>query len=324
MHPAGQEIAHAHAVDAAGAARDRLDLAVVVHACAVPGGGERVLEAEALGKEQQVVEVVAGAAQVVGADRGLEGQRVDRAQHARALPLAARRQEVVEPHADAHRDEPALGAAVDGDEEGQRAHEVRREALEGLLLAEGLADELEVEELEVAQAAVDELGRFRRRARGEVALLEEGDGGAPQSEVARHPRAGHAAADHDGVEARSVDSVESGHAISSRTDRSTWSGASAAIRGSSGGVTPDRTRMVASPHRLPIIMSVSTRSPTMTDSAAAQPRAASATSRMIGRGLAHDGLDLPVGHGLDGGDHAGAVGNLAALDGTGAVRDWSR
>jgi hypothetical protein len=32
------------------------------------------------------------------------------------------------------------------------------EVLEGLLLAEGLADELEVEELEVAEAAVDELG----------------------------------------------------------------------------------------------------------------------------------------------------------------------
>jgi len=51
----------------------------------VPGGGERVLEAEALGKEQEVVEVVAGAAEVVGPDGGLEGQRVEGAEHAKAL-----------------------------------------------------------------------------------------------------------------------------------------------------------------------------------------------------------------------------------------------
>ena len=43
--------------------------------------------------------------------------------------------------------------------------------------------------------------------------------------------------------------------------------------------------MVESPSRLPIVTSVSIRSPTITDSAAETPRAASATSRMIGDGL---------------------------------------
>src|SRR5512146_2162310 len=99
------------------------------------------------------------------------------------------------------------------------------EALEGLLLAEGLADELEVEELEVAQAAVDQLGGLRGGAGSEVALLEQSDGGPAQHEVAGHPRAGHAAADHHHVEARRIDSVQARHSISSRIDRSTWSGA---------------------------------------------------------------------------------------------------
>jgi len=43
-----------------------------------------------------------------------------------------------------HRDQPALGAAVDRDQEWQRAHEVRRQTLQRLLLAQGLANQPEV------------------------------------------------------------------------------------------------------------------------------------------------------------------------------------
>src|SRR4030095_15188802 len=143
----------------------------------------------------------------------------------------------------------ALGTAVHRHEEGERAHEMRGEALESLLLAEGLAAELEVEELEVAEAAVDELGGLRGRARGEIALLEEGHRGAAQDQIARHARAGHAAADHHRVEARRVDAVPAGHEVSAEMDRSTGSGARASIRGSPGLVPPDRTRMVARPSR---------------------------------------------------------------------------
>src|ERR1043165_2748591 len=56
--------------------------------------------------------------------------------------------------------------------------------------------------LEVAQAAVDELARLRRRARGVVALLEQRDLEAAQRSVARDARAGDAAADHDDVVGR--------------------------------------------------------------------------------------------------------------------------
>ena len=57
------------------------------------------------------------------------------------------------------------------------------------------------------------------------------------------------------------------------------------IRGSSGRVTPLRTSTVAKPPRFPIMMSVSMRSPTITDSDAGTPSAASATSRMMGEGF---------------------------------------
>src|SRR4026207_1599489 len=74
--------------------------------------------------------------------------------------------------------------------------------------AERLAHELEVPQLQVAQAAVDELGGLRRGAGGEVALLEERDGDAAQGEVARDARAGHTAPDHDHVERCLVDARE--------------------------------------------------------------------------------------------------------------------
>src|SRR5262249_5096337 len=230
-------------------------------------------------------EVVAGPAQVVGADGRLEREGVHRLHHAKALAVAARGEEIVEPHPHPHGDEPALGATVHGHQEGQGTHEVRGEALQGLLLAKGLAHQLEVEELEIAQAAVDELGGLRGGAGGEVALLEERHGRSAEGEIAGYAGAGHAAADHDGVEARGVDSVQAGHAISSPDDRSRWPGAGGAIRGAWAWVRRESTGMVARPRRLPMTMPVSTRSPTITDSEAAQPRARRATSRMIGEGL---------------------------------------
>jgi hypothetical protein len=72
VHATRQEIAHPHAVDPSCPVGDRLHFAVVVHAGTVAGRGQRVLEAETLGKEQEIVEVVAGPAQVIGLDRRLE------------------------------------------------------------------------------------------------------------------------------------------------------------------------------------------------------------------------------------------------------------
>ena len=57
------------------------------------------------------------------------------------------------------------------------------------------------------------------------------------------------------------------------------------MRGSSARVMPESTSTVARPPRLPMTMSVSIRSPTMTASAAGTASLASAVSRMIGDGL---------------------------------------
>ncbi len=79
--------------------------------------------------------------------------------------------------------------------------EVRRELLhEQLALVERLAHEPEVELLEVAQPAVDELAGAARRAGGEVALLDQRHGEAATGRVQGGATARHAAADHEDVE----------------------------------------------------------------------------------------------------------------------------
>ena len=64
-------------------------------------------------------------------------------------------------------------AAVVREHEAQRLDDVGRHAEEHLALGEGLAHEAELVLLEVAQPAVDELGRGRRRSARQVVLLGE-------------------------------------------------------------------------------------------------------------------------------------------------------
>ena len=69
---------------------------------------------------------------------------------------------------------PDRAAAVDGDEERARPHEVRRDdPRERMPLGMGLADEADVAHLQVAQPAVDQLGGGARRRTGQVAALHE-------------------------------------------------------------------------------------------------------------------------------------------------------
>ncbi len=102
--------------------------------------------------------------------------------------------------------QPDAGAAVGplaverGHDERQRVHEVRRERDQELALEQRLADEPEVEVLQVAQAAVDELGRAARGAGGVVRALDERDAVAARGRVERDARARDAATDDDEVE----------------------------------------------------------------------------------------------------------------------------
>ena len=67
-------------------------------------------------------------------------------------------------------------------------------------LVQRLAHEADVETLEVAQAAVDQLAGAARRAGGEVALLDQSHRQAAAGGVEGDAAAGHAAADHQHVE----------------------------------------------------------------------------------------------------------------------------
>src|SRR6185503_16844929 len=80
-------------------------------------------------------------------------------------------------------------------------HEVRREPDHELALEQRLPHVAEVEVLQVAKSAVDELARASRRARGEVGLLDERDRVAAGGGVERDAGAGDPAADDDEIEA---------------------------------------------------------------------------------------------------------------------------
>src|SRR5207244_10994601 len=106
---------------------------------------------------------------------------------------------------------------------------------------------------------------------------DEGDGEAAQGEVAGDAGSRDPAADDDDVVV-GVDQRPGSrhHVINSRTDGSTTSGPISAMRGSPARVMPDSTSTVVRPWRRPIAMSVSSRSPTITQSSALTPRRARA------------------------------------------------
>ena len=106
------------------------------------------------------------------------------------------------------------------DEERQDAHEVRRVLERALAFVEALVDQPELALLQVAQAAVHELGALRARARREVVALDERGAQAPAGGVERHAGAGDAAADHEHVERLVAEPAERRGPIERRRSRS--------------------------------------------------------------------------------------------------------
>ncbi|GKT76549.1 hypothetical protein ColTof4_08972 [Colletotrichum tofieldiae] len=99
-----------------------------------------------------------------------------------------------------------LPPLLDGQQDGQRRGQVRGDVEEGLALVESLHDELELGVvevpdglLEVADAAVDELGALGRGSGGEVVALDEGDLQATGDGVESDAGARGAAADDEQV-----------------------------------------------------------------------------------------------------------------------------
>ena len=111
-------------------------------------------------------------------------------------------------------DAPRRGpAAVDGEHERHPPDQVGGVPEQPLALGQGLGDEPELPLVEVPQAAVDQLGRLRRRPRGEVVALDQGRAQSPGGGVEGHARAGDAPADHQDVEGLGRHPVERGGAV---------------------------------------------------------------------------------------------------------------
>jgi hypothetical protein len=77
---------------------------------------------------------------------------------------------------------------------------VRGVAKEGLAFGEALEDKPDLILLQVAEAPVDELGGLRRRARGEIALVDDRSAKAPRRGVEGNACPCDAAADDQDVE----------------------------------------------------------------------------------------------------------------------------
>jgi hypothetical protein len=133
-----------------------------------------------------------------------------------AADVAEEREGVVEEEARGELPARHARAGVDGPREGERAHEVRRDAEQRAPLAARLEDEVEVAVLEVAYAAVDEARGAAGGAGAEVVALDEGDAEAAERGVARDAGARDAPADDEEVEGVAREALEEGGAGGSR------------------------------------------------------------------------------------------------------------
>ena len=92
-------------------------------------------------------------------------------------------------------------AAKERHQETNRADEMGRgDAAKPLTFAQCLINESYMALRKVPESTVNQLGRTRRRAAGEVPLIDQHDAQATQRRVARNGRAVDTAADHGNVE----------------------------------------------------------------------------------------------------------------------------
>ena len=151
--------------------------------------------------------VVADRAVAVRGPVGVLALVMGRAHLAAAATDPRRRHHVVHVEADADL-AVALLLAERGDQERGRVDEVRRELDQQLALQQRLADQPEVEVLQVAEAAVDHLRGAARGADGEVIALQQRDRIPARRRIESDPGAGDPAADHDHLEVRPRDRLE--------------------------------------------------------------------------------------------------------------------
>ena len=142
--------------------------------------------------------------QLVGPERGHVGQGLFPGDPLVAAADAHAAGEVVEPQGGAvdpgHAPVDHPVPAEERDEEGERGDQVGRVVEEPLALGQVLVDQAVLVLLQVAEPAVDHLGRLGGGARGEVVALDQGGPQAPAGGVEGHAGPGDPPADHQHVE----------------------------------------------------------------------------------------------------------------------------
>ena len=99
---------------------------------------------------------------------------------------------------------------MDGHREGLQVDQVARDADERRAFRERLPDQAEAELLQVAQAAMDELGRAAAGAHGQVVTLDERGAQTARCRVQQRADAGDAAAHDEHIEPVAVERLDGG------------------------------------------------------------------------------------------------------------------
>ena len=198
---AGEPVRHLGAHDPAAVAHQPGHLAVVGHQRARAVGRLEDVQHEPGVVGEGVVEQAA-AAQALRVEVRLPAENRPAPEHPVPAPPGRTGEGVVEGEAEVQQ-RPALGIPlVDQVEEGPQRGEMRGDPHHHLTFADRLVDHRELVGLQVAQAAVDQLRRARRRAGGEVVALHEDRREPAQRGVAGDRRSGDTAADDQDVGCR--------------------------------------------------------------------------------------------------------------------------
>ena len=118
-----------------------------------------VLDDEALHQRHLRVVKAPGAGESLGVESRLRGECLFATEPLPLRQCLVERQRVVELHADAQLELVPEAGPVERQQEREREHEMRCDAKEGLALAHIATNQREVEELEVAEPAMDQARR---------------------------------------------------------------------------------------------------------------------------------------------------------------------
>src|SRR5581483_815535 len=173
---------------------------MVEHECAMRGGIQRVVEAEAFGKGSLRIIVARGPLQALRSQSRFGLQRLLPAEETMFWETFVVGKQVIQDHTEAEPEAVEPGAVVERHEEGKRPDTMRRDPEQDLALSQVLAHEAEIELFQIAQAAMNQARGAGGGPIPEILPLEQGDAQTAQSGIPRDPASDDAPADDDEIE----------------------------------------------------------------------------------------------------------------------------